>query len=140
MINKIVDGISKALNQEFGDEYEIYQNNVLQGLNEPCFFIAVLEVSKQQFLQNRFLQFNPFDIHYFPKDESNNQELQSTAERLLDCLEWILPEEPIHGTDIYWQVEDGVLHFFVNYNMTRNRQIDKELMEEMTSSITITEG
>ena len=84
MINKIVDGISKALNEEFGDEYEIYQNNVMQGLNEPCFFIAVLEASKEQLLQNRFLQRNPFDVHYFPVDPDDNRDMQGTAERMLD--------------------------------------------------------
>lgn len=139
MINKIVDGISNALNQEFGDEYEIYQNNVLQGVKEPCFFIAVLEPSKEQLLQNRFLQRNPFDVHYFPKRWDDNREMQEAAERMLDCLEWIIPEEPIHGTEIRWQIEDGVLHFFVSYNVVRNRMIQKDLMQEITQNIT-TEG
>lgn len=139
MINKIVDGISNALNQEFGDEYEIYQNNVMQGLDEPCFFIAVLEPSKEQLLQNRFLQRNPFDVHYFPKRWDDNREMQEAAERMLDCLEWIIPEEPIHGTEIRWQIEDGVLHFFVSYNVVRNRMIQKDLMQEITQNIT-TEG
>lgn len=139
MINKIVDGISNALNQEFGDEYEIYQNNVMQGLDEPCFFIAALEPSKDQLLQNRFLQRNPFDVHYFPKRWDDNREMQEAAERMLDCLEWIIPEEPIHGTEIRWQIEDGVLHFFVSYNVVRNRMIQKDLMQEITQNIT-TEG
>lgn len=139
MINKIVDGISNALNQEFGDEYEIYQNNVMQGVKEPCFFIAVLEPSKEQLLQNRFLQRNPFDVHYFPKRWDDNREMQEVAERMLDCLEWIIPEEPIHGTEIRWQIEDGVLHFFVSYNVVRNRMIQKDLMQEITQNIT-TEG
>lgn len=139
MINKIVDGISNALNQEFGDEYEIYQNNVMQGLDEPCFFIAALEPSKDQLLQNRFLQRNPFDVHYFPKRWDDNREMQEVAERMLDCLEWIIPEEPIHGTEIRWQIEDGVLHFFVSYNVVRNRMIQKDLMQEITQNIT-TEG
>ena len=58
---------------------------------------------------------------------------------MLDCLEWIIPEEPIRGTDIHWQVEDGVLHFFVSYNIVRSRKIVKDLMQEMTQNIT-TEG
>lgn len=139
MINKIVKGIAKALNQEFGDDYEIYQNDVLQGLKEPCFFIAPLGVVKESFLQNRFLQRNSFDVHYFPQEESDNKEMQNAAERMLDCLEWIIPEEPIRGTDIHWQVEDGVLHFFVSYNIVRSRKIVKDLMQEMTQNIT-TEG
>lgn len=139
MINKIAAGISQALNREFGDGYSVYQNNVSQGLVEPCFFIAVLESSKEQYLQNRFLQRSSFDVHYFPKDETDNREMQDTAERMLACLEWILPEQPIRGTDIRWQVKDGVLHFFVNYNIVRNRMTSKEFMTEMEKTIT-TEG
>ena len=38
MLNEIIKGISMALNAAFGDGYEIYQNDVEQGLKEPCFF------------------------------------------------------------------------------------------------------
>lgn len=41
MLNEIIKGISMALNAAFGDGYEIYQNDVEQGLQEPCFLIAV---------------------------------------------------------------------------------------------------
>lgn len=37
MINKVIDGISKAINEEFGDEYNIYTEEIEQGLKEPCF-------------------------------------------------------------------------------------------------------
>lgn len=37
MLNEIIKGISMALNAAFGDEYEIFQNDVEQGLEEPCF-------------------------------------------------------------------------------------------------------
>ena len=43
MLNEIVQGIARRLNAAFGDDYEIYQNKVEQGLQEPCFFIAVLQ-------------------------------------------------------------------------------------------------
>lgn len=43
MLNEIVKGIAVQLNAVFGDGFEIYQNNVEQGLKEPCFFIAVLQ-------------------------------------------------------------------------------------------------
>ena len=35
MINAIVEGISMALNTEFGDTYTIYAESVEQGLHEP---------------------------------------------------------------------------------------------------------
>ncbi len=49
MINKIVDGISKAINKEFGNNYEIYTDGVEQGLNEPCFSIVSLKPTNNLF-------------------------------------------------------------------------------------------
>ena len=46
MINKILDAISNALNEEFGDEYEIYSEDIKQDLKEPCFFIICLNPSR----------------------------------------------------------------------------------------------
>lgn len=42
MINSIVEAISCSLNKEFGDDYEIHNEEIKQGLKEPCFFIACL--------------------------------------------------------------------------------------------------
>ena len=39
MVNKIVDGIVQAISAAYGEEYEIYTENVEQGLTEPCFLI-----------------------------------------------------------------------------------------------------
>ena len=44
MLNEIVKGIAVQLNAVFGDGFEIYQNNVEQGLKEPCFFIFCLNI------------------------------------------------------------------------------------------------
>ena len=58
MINKIIDGISVAINSEFGDPYEIYTESIEQGLVEPCFsiFQGLSELFKPhnclEFLQN----------------------------------------------------------------------------------------
>lgn len=41
MLNEVIKGISMALNTAFGDEYEIRQNDVEQGLVNGSFFIQV---------------------------------------------------------------------------------------------------
>lgn len=40
MINKILDAISNALNEEFGDDIEIYSEDIKQGFKEPCFLLS----------------------------------------------------------------------------------------------------
>ena len=52
MINNVIAGIAIALNQEFGDDYEIYTEEIKQDLKEPCFFITLLNPSKTDFPSN----------------------------------------------------------------------------------------
>lgn len=40
MINEIIAAISVALDAEFGDEYEIYMEEIKQDLKEPCFLCS----------------------------------------------------------------------------------------------------
>ena len=93
MINKIVDGISKAINKEFGNNYEIYTDGVEQGLNEPCFSIVSLKPTNNLFRQNKYYRTNPFCIHYFPSSKEKRTECQQIIEKLYLALEYIEIEE-----------------------------------------------
>lgn len=45
------------------------------------------------------------------------------AERLLSCLEYIALEgDAVMGTRMHYEVLDGVLHFFVDYDMFVDRR------------------
>ncbi len=143
MLNEIVQGIARRLNAAFGDDYEIYQNKVEQGLQEPCFFVAVLPPPQpaKPLLGNRERCLNAFDVHYFPRQAGNNAELLAVAEQLLAELRFIeLPGGGLlRGTSMRWEPVDGVLHFFVNYNTLLNRQEEKPLMETLSFEQDITE-
>ena len=118
MINKIIDGISVAINAEFGDDYEIYTESVEQGLNEPCFSILCLNPTNEQFLGRRYFRKNQFCIHYFPQSEEKNKEINEVRERLFECLELITVDGDLcRGTNMSSETSDGVLSFFVNYDM-----------------------
>ena len=118
MINKIIDGISIALNSCFGDDYEIYTESVEQGLKEPCFSIVCLNPTIEQFLNTRYFRTNQFCIHYFPSSNEVNAECQSVLERLFSALELITVNGDLcRGTNINAEITDGMLHFFVNYDM-----------------------
>lgn len=60
MINSIVEAISCSLNKEFGDDYEIHNEEIKQGLKEPCFFIACLNPNNNLFLGKRYERTNQF--------------------------------------------------------------------------------
>ena len=135
MVNNIIDGISIKLNQVFGDGTRIYSETVKQGLEEPCFFIAVLNPSQAKMIKGRYFRQHPFDVHYFPTNtDGKNKEIQSVASQLLDGLEYITLTngDLVRGTNMNYEVVDGVLHFFVQYNMYIKKIEVSDDMETLT--------
>ena len=134
MINKIIDGISVAINFEFGDPYEIYTESIEQGLTEPCFSVLCLNPTIDQKLGNRYFRRNLFCIHYFPSTNEKQSECHAVAERLMDVLEMINVDGDLcRGTDMHSEVVDNVLSFFVNYDMYVYKERTAEpVMEKVT--------
>ncbi len=81
----------------------------------------------------RYLSTNPLDVRFIPLDGGRNAEMFSVAAELLEALEFItLPSgDLLHGTKMNYEVVDGVLHFFVNYNLTLIKPIDDPKMETL---------
>lgn len=119
MTNEIIKGIAAALNGTFGSEYDVYAEDVPQGFKEPCFSIVHILSDRSAKLPNRYLSRNKFDIHYFPKSEHRKKaEIRSVAESLFLSLEYInVLDNLCRGTKMSYEIIDGVLHFFVNYDM-----------------------
>lgn len=119
MINKIIDGICVAINTEFGDDHEIYTETVEQGFQEPCFSVLCLNPTIEQVIGKRYFRTNSFCIHFFPDVGDEVLKCHSVAERLLNALEYISVngDELCRGTEMHFEVVDGVLSFFVNYDM-----------------------
>lgn len=140
MVNNIIDGISIKLNEIFGDDYEIYSENIEQGFNEPCFFISLLNQTNTPKLGNRSYREYPFDIHYFPSvSNEKNKEINDINEKLLDALEYIsVNDSLIKGSKINSEVVSNVLHFFVNYNVFIVKdKVKDEQMESISINQTI---
>lgn len=119
MVNNIIYGISNGIYNSFGKGYNIYTENVEQGLNEPCFLITLIKpLVKSQIMNHSIREYN-FDIIYFPSNTvSKNLEMNNTAEMLVDALEFIVVNDSkVRGHKISYEIIDGVLHFFVKYNV-----------------------
>lgn len=143
MINNIIDAISEALNAEFGNEYEIYTESVKQGLTKPCFSIFSVNPTMNQFLGKRYFRQNQFCIHYFPSNETDaKSESNAVLERLFQCMEYITVNgDCTAGTNMNSEYDDGVLHFFVNFNFFV-RKVDNEdiTMNSYESTTDVKEG
>lgn len=139
MINSIIEAIAIALNGEFGDEYKTYTEEQKQGLTEPCFFISCINPTHELFFWKRYKRENMFVIQYFPEDhEQERLECNAVAERLYSALEWITVKydsetgDPVMGTKMHYSIEDGILSFFVNYNLFVRKELGGDPMEDLT--------
>ena len=141
MINKIIDGISVAINSEFGDNHEIYTEPIRQGLKEPCFSIICLNPTFEQFLGKRYFRTNQFCIHYFPSSKEPRSECNSVTEKLFNALEIITVDgKQIRGTEMTSEYVDDVLNFFVNYDLFVYKDVDDEPIMESVEHNTVVKG
>lgn len=140
MIREIIEAISIALNAEFGDGYTNYTEEVQQGLKTPCFFITCVNPSVRPFPSKRYLAHHLFCVQYIPSDGSPGikAECNDVGERLESCLEYIGGDGLLRGTEMHFEVTDGILNFFVNYDFFVRKIVDKTPeMRELRRSISV---
>ena len=137
MVHFIMESICISLDAEFGDGYKIYREETEQGLQGPCFFVLCCGVKERPFPNKRYFRESQFCIRYLPGGE--NEECHAAAERLLWCLKWLeVQGDPVMGTKMRYEVSDGVLRFFVNYDMFVYREAESvPWMEEISSSTSV---
>lgn len=140
MINAIITGISQALFNEYG--YENHMEEIKQDLAEPCFFITCINPAVKPYLGNRYFRQNKFCIQYFPESENKQAECNDVGETLMNVLEYItVDDDLLRGTRMDFEVMDGVLHFFVNYNYFVYKGSHKEEpMEDLEKHIEVKDG
>ena len=134
MINAMIESISRTLKDEFGSRYKVNMEEKRQDLREPCFFISCINPTSKLYLKKRYFRQNQFCIHYFPETEKRNEECHEVAERLFSCMEHLTVDGvSVRGTKMHCDVTDGLLHFFVNYDMYVRRETEPETaIEEVT--------
>lgn len=115
MIQNLIDGLSLAISKEF-EGYEIYDENPVQGLKEPCFLITLLNPTNSHFKNNRHKRTHLFDIQYFPK--GGKKECYDVIERLYLILQVIEDMSGVtyEGSNMNGEINGGVVNFFVNYD------------------------
>lgn len=120
MVNDILDAVTRRLDELFPG-CTVYTDAVGQGLMEPCFFVSVLEPSRKPMLGRRSFQEAGFCIQYIPEEANpeKNRELNRAADILMDGMEYIrlADGDLIRGTGRSYRIEEGILNFFVSYNM-----------------------
>lgn len=146
MINQIIEAISVAIAEEFGQEYNIYVEQIDQSLEEPCFFIHLVDADHTLYLGNRYHKTNNFDIQYFPNPNNIQFECNDVSERLYNCLEYITLYDadvqenesmPIRSGLMHHEVIDGVLHFMTSYNGFTLKSVEQTEMKALSESVNV---
>ena len=134
MVNKTLTAVTKQLGTTFGKKYHYYVEDVEQGLQKPCFTVAMLtplQRSRSPILYDRTI---PLVIHYFSDSKKDlKKDYYSMAEQIVECLEY-LPFETtkLRGEDISWQIVDDVLQVFITYKfITKRVEEEGTLMETL---------
>ncbi|MBS5800785.1 MAG: hypothetical protein KID02_13695 [Clostridiales bacterium] len=89
----------------------VYGESVPQGFEEPSFFVKVLDGSREQQLDRRYIHEVSIDIHYFA---TSNKDAEKMANNLYEQME-VLEAIKIKGKNMKHEVSDRVLHFFIDY-------------------------
>lgn len=119
MTVSIMEAISIALDAEFGEGYEAYIEEMPQDMDGRDFFIQCLGQADTLFMGRKYFRRSQFCIQYFPlSEDGRNRECLDVGERLFSCLEYLeIGGSLAKGTKMRYEMVDGILHFFVNYDM-----------------------
>ena len=127
---KILDGITLALRAAYPD-CQIESDTIEQGLTPPAFLVVLVSAEQEKRAGERWRRLPRFDILYYPK--AGREECYMAADNLCTILELItLPGgDRLRGTEISFEVVDGVLHFMISYNHFVRQKTEEIYMGEL---------
>lgn len=131
MINSIIKGITNAIYQEFGDDYEIYTEEVEQGLEEPCFFVYCINPQSDIFLDRRRVNSHQFAVQYIAKGPNKKAEINGVFSRLNTVVEFIYVNgDKMMASNVASNIEGGVLTITLSYKYFSYKKEEAYVMEE----------
>lgn len=116
MVNSLYTAIAIRLEELFGKPV-IYFDKLPQGFRGPCFFVKLLNAKQELKIHNRYEVSLSYDVHYFPTGHKDYvAEINNAAYKMLFGLEYVNRDGFLtRGTDMSYEVQEDVLHFFVTY-------------------------
>lgn len=135
LIKEIINGISKKLYGFYEGLYDIYVEEVEQGLQMPCFMINLISSDIRMILKPRYKFESVFDVIYFGE---GYKDCMDRGSELYDILEYITinDKDLIRGTKMNMYIIKNILHFRVNYNLILQNKPDIiDMMEEQKNNI-----
>lgn len=136
MVNDFIDGITKALYEEFGDEYKYYVEDVEQNLKKPCFTVGAQNPTIRSTSPLRYNLSIPIIIHYFSNEKTTSnlkKDCYDIGMRLSMALEYITVSDCLfRGENIEFEIVENVLQFFITYKTILTKEQTNIFMESGT--------
>lgn len=136
MIDRVLQGVTDAIYQTFGDDYEIYTERVEQGLKEPCFFVYCINPSVDIFLGDRLKNSLQFAVQYIPKGPQKNSEMNNIYLRLNKAVRFINVEgNKMMAQGILADISDEILtvsfsYVFFNYEKESGDTMSEQIIKQ----------
>lgn len=130
LIKEIINGISQKIYSFYEGLYDIYVEEVEQGLQMPCFMINLISSDIRMILKPRYKFESVFDVIYFGE---GYKDCMDRGSELYDILEYITinDKDLIRGTKMNMDIIKNILHLRVNYNLILQNKPDIiDMMEE----------
>lgn len=151
LIKEIINGISQKIYSFYEGLYDIYVEDVEQGLEVPCFMINLISSNIRMILKPRYMFESVFDVIYFGE---GYKDCMDRGSELYDILEYITingfkrkegfkrkgsvdpsidpnDKDLIRGTKMNMDIIKNILHFRVRYNLILQNKPDIiDMMEE----------
>ena len=137
LIKEIINGISQKIYGFYEGLYDIYVEEVEQGLQMPCFMINLISSDIRMILKPRYKFESVFDVIYFGE---GYKDCMDRGSELYDILEYITinDKDLIRGTKMNMYIIKNILHFRVNYNLILQNKPDIiDTMEEHQINIEV---
>ena len=123
LIKEIINGISQKIYGFYEGLYDIYVEEVEQGLQIPCFMINLISSDIRMILKPRYKFESVFDVIYFG---DGYKDCMDRGSELYDILEYITinNKDLIRGTKMNMDIIKNILHFRVRYNLILQNKPD----------------
>lgn len=127
MLQETVIGISGAIQDAFGEAYQICINEITDEIQKPCFSIKMQSANQKHHIGTFYKRLQKFDIQYYPQSTGYSSEFLQITDRMFEALEYILADGTlVRATQMDTEVKEENLHFSVSYELLLTKEAETE--------------
>lgn len=130
-VSHIIEAISQRLQEQFGDGYKRYLNEMPQTVETPAFLIQLLKLEHTPQMSKRAKITLFFNVKYFPLQ--GQLEAANHALRIQHALKEITLQDAtvLLAKGAYSELHEGIAHNFMYFDFLLQDEEENALMESL---------